>query len=334
MAIPKTMHAWRKHRGNPEAVYEEIAVPPTPANGFLIKILAAGLCHSDVGVVARDGTAPHYQEKFVIGHEGCGEIIAIGDEVKAEDGWKVGMRVAINPVPGCGKDDCVDCSNDLMQLCEKGPRLGLGHDGSFAEYIAVPARCCVPVPDGIKDAEAAVSTDAIMTSHHAIVRRAQITKKDTVFLFGLGGLGFNALQILLHIGCRFFVSETRQEPLDEAVKLGVPKENVVPVGANVQEWVVQKGLENQIDVVVDIVGVEQTFDDAQVIGKLVQYSSTKASDVKLICDSSSRRAHNQRRPSRSYAQNQQYPMLRQTAGYPAHLWRTLCRHHRGHGVNF
>ena len=266
MPIPSTMHAWRKHRGNPEAVYEEIPVPSAPANGFLIKILAAGLCHSDVSVVARDGTGPHYQEKFVIGHEGCGEIVAIGDEVDA--GWKLGMRVAINPVPGCGKDGCVDCSNDLMQLCEKGPRLGLGHDGSFAEYIAVQARCCVPVPDGIKDAEAAVSTDAIMTSHHAIVRRAQITKGDTVFLFGLGGLGFNALQILLHIGCRFFVSETRQEPLDEAVKLGVPKESIVPVGANVQEWVVQKGLENQIDVVVDIVGVEQTFDDAQVIGKL------------------------------------------------------------------
>jgi propanol-preferring alcohol dehydrogenase len=270
MAIPKTMHAWRKHRGNPEAVYEEIPVPSTPANGFLIKILAAGLCHSDVGVVARDGTAPHYQEKFVIGHEGCGEIVEIGNDVKGDE-WEKGTRVAINPVPGCGKDDCDDCSNGLMQLCEKGPRLGLGHDGSFAEYIAVPARCCIPVPDGIKDAEAAVSTDAIMTSHHAIVRRAQITKDDTVFLFGLGGLGFNALQILLHTGCRFFVSETRQKPIDEAMKLGVPKDNIVPIGANIPEWVNQQGLENKIDVVVDIVGVEQTFNNAQVIGKSLEH---------------------------------------------------------------
>ena len=304
MAIPKTMHAWRKHRGNPEAVYEEIEVPPTPANGFLIKILAAGLCHSDVEVVARDRSAPHYEEKFVIGHEGCGEIVAVGDEVNADEGWKLGMRVAINPVPGCGKEDCFDCSNDLMQLCEKGPRLGLGHDGSFAEYIAVPTRCCVLVPDGIKDAEAAVSTDAIMTSHHAIVRRAQITKKDTVFLFGLGGLGFNALQILLHIGCRFFVSEARQEPLDEAVKLGVPKENIVPVGADVQEWVMQKGLENQIDVVVDIVGMEQTFNDAQVIGELISHRRCIKSAIMLIRASSSRRQNHQRRPSRSYARNQ------------------------------
>ena len=270
MAIPKTMQAWRKHLGNPEAVYEEILVPSTPTNGFLIKILAAGLCHSDVNVVAKDNIGPHYQEKFVIGHEGCGEIVEIGNEVKGNE-WKKGMRVALNPVPGCGKDNCDECSHDLMQLCEKGPRLGLGHDGSFAEYVAVPARCCIPVPDGIKDAEAAVSTDAIMTSHHAIVRRAQITKDDTVFLFGLGGLGFNALQILLHIGCRFFVSEARQEPIDEAVKLGVPKDNIGPIGADIPEWVSQQGVDNKIDVVVDIVGVEQTFNNAQVIGQSFEH---------------------------------------------------------------
>lgn len=266
------MQAWRKHRGNPEAVYEEIPVPSTPSNGFLIKILAAGLCHSDVGVVAHDGVAAHYQEKFVIGHEGCGEIVEMGNQVNPNEGWKVGMRVAINPVPGCGKQDCEDCRNDLMQLCEKGPRLGLGHDGSFAEYIAVPARCCVPVPDGIKDVEAAVSTDAVMTTHHAIVRRAGITKNDIVFLFGLGGLGFNALQILMHIGCRFFVSETRQQPVDEAVKLGVSKDNIVPVGSNIVEWVTERGLQNKVDVVVDIVGVEQTFNDAQMIGRTFPFT--------------------------------------------------------------
>jgi alcohol dehydrogenase, propanol-preferring len=270
MAIPKTMHAWRKHRGNPEAQYEEIPVPATPPNGFLVKILAAGLCHSDVGVVATDG-ATQYQAKFVIGHEGCGEIVQIGNEVKQSEGWEVGQRVAINPVPGCLKSDCDECSHDLMQLCEKGPRLGLGHDGSFAEFIAVPVQCCIPVPDGVSDAEAAVSTDAVMTTHHAIIRRAGITKDDTVFMFGLGGLGFNALQILLHIGCRFFVSETRQEPLDEAMKLGVLEENIVPVGKNVVEWVKEKGLENKIDVVVDIVGVEQTCSDGQMIGELFQW---------------------------------------------------------------
>lgn len=259
------MHAWRKHKGNSQAVYEELPVPPAPANGVLVKILAAGVCHSDVGIIANDGRATKIQERFVLGHEGCGEIVAIGEGLSGE--WKVGSRVAINPVAGCGEDDCVDCSNDLMQLCERGPRHGLGHDGSFAEYVAVAARSAVLVPDGIKDAEAAVSTDAIMTSHQAIVRRGQIRREDTVFVFGLGGLGFNALQILLHIGCRVFVSDTRQEPLDEALKIGVPEEDIVPVGKDVAAWVLEKGLENKIDVVVDFVGLQQTFGDALTIGK-------------------------------------------------------------------
>ena len=213
--IPKSMHAWRKHKGNSEAVYEEVAVPSTPSDGFLVKILAAGVCHSDVGIVERDN--PNFQEKFVIGHEGCGEIVDIGENVKENQGWKLGQRVAINPVAGCGENECPDCKNDLMQLCERGLRHGLGHDGSFAEYVAISARSAVKVPDGVTDPEAAVSTgknswvegsprpetlfcrclrrmltlllicfaDAIMTSHHAIVRRGQIKASDTVFVFGL-----------------------------------------------------------------------------------------------------------------------------------------------------
>ena len=273
------MHAWRKHRGNSEAVYEELPVPTTPTNGFLVKILAAGVCHSDVGIVARDGHASYYRDKFVIGHEGCGEIVAIGSDVPSDAAWNVGDRVAINPVAGCGERGCVDCENDLMQLCERGSRHGLGQDGSFAEYIAVSARSAVKVPDEITDAEAAVSTDAIMTSHHAIVRRGQIQKEDTVFMFGLGGLGFNALQILLHIGCRVFVSETPQEPLDEAVKIGLPEEDIVPIGTNVENLVKEKGLENKIDVVVDFVGLQQTFTNAQTIGEYL-HSSSNINDSK------------------------------------------------------
>ncbi|KAK3709812.1 hypothetical protein LTR37_010640 [Vermiconidia calcicola] len=111
-----------------------------------------------------------------------------------------------------------------MQLCQRGLHHGLGQDGSFVDYIAISTRSAVKVPsDGISSAAAAVSTDAVMTTHHAIIRRGKVKKEDAVFLFGLGGLGFNALKILLHLGCKFYVSETRQEPLDEAVKLGLPK---------------------------------------------------------------------------------------------------------------
>ncbi|KAK3709813.1 hypothetical protein LTR37_010641 [Vermiconidia calcicola] len=88
-SIPKTMHAWRKHRGTPEPQWDEIPVPACPPNGLLVKVLAAGVCHSDVGVLARDGQAPYYQEKFVVGHEGCGDVFATGADVSD---FKIGSR--------------------------------------------------------------------------------------------------------------------------------------------------------------------------------------------------------------------------------------------------
>jgi len=207
----------------------------------------------------------------VLGHEGCGEITTIGSSIPKDSpaaGLKVGDRVAMNPVAGCDDKACPDCGTGFPQLCQstEGSHHGLGQDGSFAQYVAISHRSAIPVPAGVSAAEAAVATDAVMTSHHAIVTRAKITAKDTVFQFGLGGLGMNAVQILLRVGCTLYVNDVRQGPLDEAVKLGVPANNVVPVGTSVQEWVKEKGLEGRIDKVVDFVGLQQTFSDAEVIG--------------------------------------------------------------------
>jgi propanol-preferring alcohol dehydrogenase len=120
---------------------------------------------------------------------------------------------------------------------------------------------------GVTPAEGAVATDAGTTAYHAIVRRAEVKKNEIVFLFGLGGLGFNALQIILHIGARVIVSDTREATLEEARNLGVPKEDIVPIGKSVPDFVRENGLQNRIDTVADFVGMKQTFSDAQEIGE-------------------------------------------------------------------
>jgi len=112
-----------------------------------------------------------------------------------------------------------------------------------------------------------VATDAVTTAYHAITRRAEVRETELVFLFGLGGLGFNALQVLLAIGARVIVSDIRQERLDAAVALGVAASDVVPVNKPVQEFVSENGLQNKIDTVLDFVGRHQTFEDAQQIGE-------------------------------------------------------------------
>ena len=124
------------------------------------------------------------------------------------------------------------------------------------------------VPDGVSPSQVAAATDAVTTAYHAIHRRGEIKSSDTVFLFGLGRLGFNALQIIRATGARVLVSDVKQESPDEAVAIGVPREDVVPVGKNVREWVIRRGLEAKIDVLADFAGVHQTFADAQAIGEL------------------------------------------------------------------
>ena len=122
---------------------------------------------------------------------------------------------------------------------------------------------------GVTPAEAAVATDAVSTAYHAIMRRGEVKREQTVFLFGLGGLGFNALQVLLYIGVRVIISDIRQDLLNEAEHLGIPSSDIVPVGTSPQSFVIENGLSGKIDTVLDFVGTHQTFEDAQHIGKFI-----------------------------------------------------------------
>lgn len=119
---------------------------------------------------------------------------------------------------------------------------------------------------GVSPEVGAIATDAVMTAYHGIVRRAEVQPNETVFLFGLGGLGFNALQIVLkHIRARVLVSDVRGEKLDAARELGVPEEDIVPVNVQqegrIAEWVAERGV--RVDTVLEFVGHKQTFADAQ-----------------------------------------------------------------------
>ncbi|KAI8940649.1 hypothetical protein NX059_001919 [Plenodomus lindquistii] len=262
-ARPRAMWAWRKHGGNMEPVWEEVPVPTPHPTGLLVKLIATGVCRSDYNLLTNENQPSWFKEKFTLGHEGCGRIVELGSSVPTSSGFSVGDVIALLAVPGCCSDDCEECINDLPQLCLTGYRSGIGMDGYFAEYCVIDVRGAVHVPQGVTPSQAAVATDAVTTAYHAIHRRGRITSKDTVFLFGLGGLGFNALQVIRAIGARVFVSDVKQENLDEATKIGVPNEDIVPIGKNIPEWVQEHGWTGKISVTADFVGTAQTFSDAQ-----------------------------------------------------------------------
>lgn len=174
--------------------------------------------------------------------------------------------VSVLAVPGCGQSTCPECTRGVAQICTTGEHYGIGDHGSFAPYVAIREWAAVKLPAGISPAAGAVATDAVMTAYQAVARRGNVKKGDTVLLMGLGGLGFNALQIILSIGARAIVVDNRQTVLDEAVRFGVKEQDVVPVGtADVAEWVRSNKL--SIDTVIDFVGVPETFQAALSAGK-------------------------------------------------------------------
>lgn len=266
---PKTIHVWQKRFGTTEPQLVEVPVPSAPPDGLLIKVHAAGVCHSDVALLNAPSKPPEARwpyDSYTLGHEGCGEIVAIGDKVT---GWNVGDMVVIDAVAGCGADDCSECTRGLQQICQRGEAYGIGYHGSYAPYIAIKARAAAKLPDGVAPEVGAVATDACMTAYHAVVGTGRVTEGQVVVVIGIGGLGFNALQIVLALGARCIVVDQRKDVLEEAVKFGIREADVVPVEEGLVQFAKRHGL--VVDTVIDFVGVQETFDAAQEAGEISFY---------------------------------------------------------------
>ena len=148
---------------------------------------------------------------------------------------------------------------------------GLGFsDGMFAEYISIKARAAVKVPAGVDIAQAAVSADAVMTSYYAVRYTANVQPDQTIAIFGLGGVGLNGLQTALHLGVKqILVVDKRQSTLDEAIKLGVPKEHTFCTGdadaKRIEQYIAETG--TRVDTVLDFVGHTETFQSSQMVAR-------------------------------------------------------------------
>jgi alcohol dehydrogenase, propanol-preferring len=172
----ETMPAVRLLRWRSEP--ELVAVPvPEPGPGeVLLKVEAAGLCHSDLHLMEWPaGTVP-YTLPFTLGHETAGTVVAFGPGAHRVS---PGDRVLVYARWGCGT--CWPCLQGMENLCETaagelgGHGGGVGRDGGLAEYMVVPsARYLVPIGD-LDPVAAAPLTDAALTSYHAIKRRAVVT---------------------------------------------------------------------------------------------------------------------------------------------------------------
>lgn len=186
---------------------EELELAPPGPGELLIKVLAAGLCHSDLSVV--DGSRPRAMP-MVLGHEASGAVLECGPGVAD---FAPGDHVVFSFVPSCGH--CNPCASGRPALCEPGAAANTSgtllsgarhwHGGgeeslnhhlgvsAFAEKTVVSARSAVKVPRELPPEIAALFGCAVMTGVGAVVNTAHVAAGESVAIFGLGGVGLAAL---------------------------------------------------------------------------------------------------------------------------------------------
>jgi propanol-preferring alcohol dehydrogenase len=197
----------------------EVPVPEPGPGEVLVKVGAAGACHSDLHLMHAPAEAVEaFPVPFTLGHENAGWVEALGPGV---GGWEPGEPVAIYGIVGCGR--CRSCLAGRPNACLTVPPggIGLSRDGGMASHVSVPAEQLVPIGD-LDVTQAAPLTDAGLTPYHAIrVSRDGLGPGSTCVVIGVGGLGHMAIQILSALtAARIIAVDVDERQLSMAQEVG------------------------------------------------------------------------------------------------------------------
>ena len=232
---------------------QEIPIPEIGERDILVKVKAAGICHSDAHY--RAGISPVRPIPLTLGHEVAGIVEKIGAQVSSV---KIGDRVALHYNISCG--DCYHCSTGNDQFCEKVLMLGHYTNGGYAEYISVPARNAIPLPDEIPFEQGATLMCASATAFHAL-RKSRLKGGERVAIFGVGGLGQSAVQLAKAFGAiEVYAVDINEDKLHLAKQYGAIPINskMVDAVAEIKKLTKNKG----VDVAIEMIGLQQTMKQA------------------------------------------------------------------------
>jgi propanol-preferring alcohol dehydrogenase len=231
----------------------EIPVPEPGPHDVLIRVQAAGICHSDAHY--RAGVSPAGPLPLTLGHEVAGIIERAGESVIA---FQPGERVCAHYLATCGS--CAWCGGGHEQFCGTGQMLGKHRPGGYAEFMVLPARSLLALPEPISFAHGAVMMCSSATSFHAL-RKARLQPGETVAVFGIGGLGASAVQLARALGAsRVFAVDIAPDKLALAASFGA-----VPVDARHSDPVAQiQALTGGrgVDVALELIGLPRTMRQA------------------------------------------------------------------------
>ncbi len=208
--------------GAPLARVERPTPEPTDTQ-VLLKMVACGVCHSDIHL--HDGAfelgngkqLDVAQQGQILGHEIFGEVVAVGPNAK---GVTIGDRRVVFPWIGCG--ECAACQRGEEQLCTPGRALGIVRPGGFADHVLVPHTRYLFDKGDVPDSLAATYACSGLTAYGALNKVGELGSLDRVVIIGAGGVGMMAIQIAISVfGINPIVVDIDESKLEAARQLGV-----------------------------------------------------------------------------------------------------------------
>ena len=192
---------------------DDVPVPSVGPNDVLVKLQAAGVCHSDLHIVNGMLVLPKYPT--IMGHEGAGIVAKIGERVT---NVKLGDHVALYYMSVCGQ--CYYCMTGKENICDQLLNLGFELEGTWAEYVVMPAPSVIKMRDEIPFDQAALAGCAVVTPFHAMTV-GEVRPGDTVAIYGVGGVGIHGVQLARYFGAsRIIVVDINQKKLEAAKQVG------------------------------------------------------------------------------------------------------------------
>ena len=231
----------------------DIPIPEIGSTDILIRVAAAGICHSDV----------HYRENIskidrlplILGHEVAGRVEEVGSDVTH---LLAGDRVCVHYLVHCGS--CEFCVRGLEQFCRSGQMIGKHRDGGYAEFIKVPGANAFSLPDEIPVEVGAIMMCSSATALHAL-NKARFKAGESIAIFGFGGLGFSALQLARAFDCRnVYVIEINPAKLASAASMGATA--IDAKSADPVEQLKEATAGTGVDVALELIGSAKTMRQA------------------------------------------------------------------------
>jgi D-arabinose 1-dehydrogenase-like Zn-dependent alcohol dehydrogenase len=231
----------------------DVPIPIPGAHDVLIRIKAAGICHSDAHY--RAGKSPVHPLPLTLGHEVAGIVEQLGRDVTE---FKVGDRVCVHYLATCGT--CEWCVGGDEQFCRAAQMIGKHRDGGYAEYIAMPTRSVFKLPEEISFEHGAVMMCSSATSLHAL-SKARLQTGECVAVFGIGGLGTSAIQLARGFEpSAIFAVDISHRKLELAAQLGAISINAAVVDPVEEIRRLTNG--HGVDVALELIGLPLTMQQA------------------------------------------------------------------------